>query len=181
METLKDYLNEDNVVKDELYKTFESSITCIICLDIIIEPTMCMKCQNVYCKECIKNWSKIDGKCPNRCENSNYQKCKSINELLSKINFNCKNCKNIINYNEVEKHCISKCQLGKNINNSENIEKPLTKRNYKFQKLETKEISSKESEMNITSKLKKIFIIIYIYIVITLGLSGVGKTSLINK
>ena len=152
MESLKKYLNDENVVKDELYKAFQNSITCSICLDIIIEPTMCMKCQKAYCKDCIKNWAKINDKCPNRCQNPNYQKCLSMNELLSKLNFNCNICKNIINYNEVEKHYLSKCQLGKAINNLEKIEKPLKERNYIFHKVEATETID-EPEIRINSKL----------------------------
>ena len=152
MESLKKYLNDENVVKDELYKAFQNSITCSICLDIIIEPTMCMKCQKAYCKDCIKNWARINDKCPNRCQNPNYQKCLSMNELLSKLNFNCNICKNIINYNEVEKHYLSQCQLGKAINNLEKIEKPLKERNYIFHKLESTETID-EPEIRINSKL----------------------------
>ena len=158
MESIHEYINENYIVKDEIYNTFESSITCNICLDIIIEPTMCMKCQNVYCKECIQNWLKINNRCPNRCENPNYQKSLSTGELLSKLNFNCKNCQSIINYNKMEKHCLSKCQLGKKL---DNIEKPLAERNFQFKKIDNYNDSSKVPEMRLTSKLKYIFIIIY--------------------
>ena len=56
MDKLREYINEKNVIKDEFYTSFESSFTCSICSDIFIEPTMCMNCQNVYCKECIEGW-----------------------------------------------------------------------------------------------------------------------------
>ena len=148
METIQDYINEENLIKDQIYQNLEGSITCIICLDIIIEPIMCIKCQNVYCKKCIQNWSKINNKCPNRCQNPSYQICVSIGKLLSKLYFNCKYCKSIINYNDMEKHFLSKCQLGKNIDNNE---KPLVERDYSFQKID---YESKEPEMTLTSKLK---------------------------
>ena len=160
MESIQDYINESNIIKDEIYNTFESLITCNICLDIIIEPTMCMNCQNVYCKKCIQKWSKVNNNCPNRCQNPDYQKCLSIGELLSKLNFNCKKCKNIINYNEMEKHHLSKCQLGKKLNNLDNLEKPLNQRNFQFKKLGNTDGSS---EMTLSSKLKYFFIIIYFY------------------
>ena len=155
MESMHDFINENSLVKDEIYKNFESSITCLICLDIIIEPTMCIKCKNVYCRQCIKNWTKINSKCPNRCENPEYQNCLDIGQLLSKLNFSCKNCKNIINYNEMEKHCLSKCVLG-------NYEKASTERNYSFRKLEYSD-KTQEPTMNLTSKLIYIFIIILFF------------------
>lgn len=159
MESMHDYINENSIVKDEIYKNFESSITCIICLDIIIEPMMCVKCKNVYCKQCINNWTKINNKCPNRCENPKYQNCLDIRALLSKLSFNCKNCKNIINYNEMEKHCLSKCILGKIQNKSDNYEKALTERNYNFQQLDYSDKTT-EPTMKLTSKLIYFFIII---------------------
>ena len=159
---MHDYINGNSIVKDEIYKNFESSITCIICLDIIIEPTMCMKCKNVYCKQCIKDWSKHNTKCPNRCENPEYQNCKDLSQLLSKLNFNCKKCNNIINYNEMEKHYLSKCILGNVQNNSDNYEKALNERNYSFQKLNYSD-KNKEPTMSLTSKLIYIFIIILFF------------------
>lgn len=162
MESMHDYINENNIVKDEIYKNFESSLICIICLDIIIEPIMCIKCQHVYCKQCIKKWSKINSKCPNRCENPEYQICLDISQLLSKLNFNCKKCKNIINYDEMEKHFLTKCLLGKIKNNSDNYEKALNERNYSFQKLDYYD-KTKESTMELTSKLIYFFIIILFF------------------
>ena len=162
MESLHDYINENSIVKDEIYKNFESLFTCIICLDIIIEPTMCIKCKHVYCKQCIKKWCKINSKCPNRCENPEYQNCLDIMKLLSKLSFNCKKCKNVISYDEMEKHFLSKCLLGKMQNSSDNYEKALTERNYNFQKLDYSDKTQKPS-MKLTSKLIYIFIIILFF------------------
>ncbi len=158
METIKDYLNEENLIKDQIYENLETPVICIICLDIIIQPIMCMKCKNVYCERCINNWSKKNNKCPNRCENPNYQICFSISKTLSKLNFNCKNCKKIINYNEMEKHFLSKCQLVKNSYSNDSNEKSLVERNYNFQKINNE---SKEPEMRLTSKFNYIFIFIF--------------------
>jgi len=38
MEKLEDYMNEENLIKNEAYKRLGSSIKCQICFDIIIEP-----------------------------------------------------------------------------------------------------------------------------------------------
>ena len=115
MENIREFINEENVIKDEIYKAFENSVICQICSDIFIEPTMCMECQNVYCKECIDNWSKRNNKCPNRCQNTHYQKSLAIIELLSKIKFICKKCDGIINYDDMKKHRLINCINKKNI------------------------------------------------------------------
>lgn len=158
MEDLQDYINEENLIKDQIYQDLESSITCIICLNIIIEPMICMNCQNIYCKKCIQNWSKINNKCPNRCENSNYQKCIETSKLLSKLNFNCKHCNSIINYDEMEKHYLSKCELGNKLILEDIREDHLVKRKNVFQRITD---SSKETDMFITSKL--FFLLIYLF------------------
>ena len=91
-----------------------------------------------------------------------YQNCLDIMKLLSKLSFNCKKCKNIINYNEMEKHFLSKCLLGKMQNSSDNYEKALTERNYNFQKLDYSD-KTQEPSMKLTSKLIYIFIIILFF------------------
>ena len=65
---------------------------------------MCMKCQNVYCKNCIDKWNKKDNRCTNRCENTNYQKSLDRNDILSKLKFKCVKCDGEIEYNNVENH-----------------------------------------------------------------------------
>ena len=65
---------------------------------------MCMKCQNVYCKNCIDKWNEKDNRCTNRCENPNYQKSLDRNDILSKLKFKCVKCDGEIEYNNVENH-----------------------------------------------------------------------------
>ena len=156
-EEIQDYINENCVIKNEIYSSLESSIFCIICLDIIIEPVMCVNCKNVYCKHCIDEWSKKNIKCPNRCENPNYQKSVALYKLLSQLSFNCKYCKKIISYNEMEKHRLSKCHLGKDVNKDNNN----LENHYFFKKLDDREIL-KEPEMELKSK----NIYLYIFFII---------------
>ena len=115
MENIRDFINDKNVVKDEIYLAFENSVLCPICTDVLIEPTMCMNCQNVYCKKCINDWIKKSNKCPNRCENSNYQKSLAITELLSKLKFKCIYCGNSIDYNNIKNHNLLNCKRKGNI------------------------------------------------------------------
>ncbi len=134
---IREYINEENVIKDEIYNNFESSLTCSICTEIIIEPTMCMNCQNVYCKKCIDDWSKKSAKCPNRCQNTSYNKSVSISEMLSKLKFICKKCDNILNYDDMKKHknnCKKKKTPGENLTKNSIKDSPdeIQKINSKF-------------------------------------------------
>jgi hypothetical protein len=108
MEELQDYMNENYVVKDATYNEIEDSIKCLICMDIIIDPMMCTKCKSVFCKNCIEKWHRKNRSCPIKCKSS-YEKCKEKAELLSKLQFECKKCKNIINYDEMSMHFYSDC------------------------------------------------------------------------
>ena len=38
------------VIIGDIFKLFDESVTCLICKNILINPVMCMNCQNVYCK-----------------------------------------------------------------------------------------------------------------------------------
>ena len=87
MSNLRDYINDKTVIKDEIYKNFEYSVTCSICSEIMINPMMCMNCQTVYCKSCIDNWSKKSAYCTNRCKNTNYKKSILSQTFLSKLKF----------------------------------------------------------------------------------------------
>ena len=166
---IQDYINENNIIKDQIYNEFKFSIICPICTNIIYEPMMCMKCQNVYCRSCIIQWSKIKTHCPNRCANPNYQKSIAKSELLSKLRFKCKYCEEIYDYNNMIIHYFSN---ENNTKNQNDIFGSQIKGN--FQKIEN---SIKQFEPKNKIKSKKKYL--YFFIVISLGVSGVGKTSLI--
>ena len=116
MANLRDYINNETVIKDEIYKNFEYSLTCSICSDIMIDPMMCMNCQAVYCKSCIDNWSKKSAHCTNRCENTNYKKSILSQNFLSKLKFICRNCEKVLNYDDVKAHSLIKCNNDAKIN-----------------------------------------------------------------
>ena len=145
MESIRNYINEKNVIKDDIYKSIENSITCMICLDIIIEPMICMSCHHSFCNNCIRKWLQMDNKCPNRCKILNYQNDLEINKLLSKLKFGCEKCKKVISYDEMMKHFLSKCQLGNN-----KIEGSINETS--FQKLDDTSLSG-EQETKLTSKI----------------------------
>ena len=106
------FINNDTIIKDDIYKSFKGLISCPLCNNILIEPVMCMKCQKSFCKKCINEMADI--KCPNNCEQANFQNCISKNEILTKLKFKCKYCKSILSYDDALKH--------KNVCNVELIE-----------------------------------------------------------
>ena len=147
MEDIYSYINENNIINDEIYNEFKFSISCPICTNIIIEPMMCMICQSSYCKKCINQWSLINEKCPNRCINPNYQISKEMNGILSKLQFKCKFCNKTFEYNEMKEHYYS----GFDNNNKIYCQQPEIKK--KMRKIENKNAQLFESKNKINSKL----------------------------
>ena len=115
------------VINDDFFNSVKDEVTCTICLDIKIDPLMCTKCQNSYCANCIKIWQKKSDKCPFKCDSPSFTKARIIKNLLSKLNFKCKNgCEQIIPYDKVLSHYDSDCEK---INFKERYEQLLVKYN----------------------------------------------------
>lgn len=156
MEDLKEYINEDYVIKDEIYDSIKDSIICQICRDIIVIPMKCMKCPNIFCIKCIEKWNSRNKTCPNRCQNPNYKYNEPMFKKLSKLKFECKNCNNIIKYDDMRKHFYSKC--GKEEIDSKVYNREFILGNKEiFEKIDNKKIILKAPKMKLNSKL----IIIY--------------------
>lgn len=107
------YITDDCIIEDELYKSIKNLIKCNICQKIIKDPIRCKSCQNSYCKACIDNWIKNQNKCPNECQNPEYIKNLEIPALLTNIKYLCKNCKQEIKYYDVESHLKEGCKTNK--------------------------------------------------------------------
>ena len=141
---MENYINKDTIVQNEIYKLFESSVLCPLCKNIYINPVICIKCQNSYCKKCIDNWSKNEKTCPNKCEAPEYNNCLTKNEILSKMKFNCVGCDEEIKYDEAEKHHNSCCP---NKTNADMNKKKNQKE--KIKKLNVEEIEKYKKDNNI--------------------------------
>lgn len=164
---MEKYANENTIIKNECYEAFKDSIICPICQSLILEPFACLECLNSICKKCVEK-KKI---CPNQCENSKFKQLNGKNNLIEKFKFKCiKGCDEEILLKDLEKHYSSDC-LSK-----------ITRERAKT--LTPKEAAkyTKKSGNNIPTLTSMYHIIIYIIflIVITLGFSGVGKSSLIS-
>lgn len=101
---MEEFINTNTIIKNEIYNAFKNSVTCPLCFSILINPIMCMKCQSVYCKKCIDNWSKDHQKCPKQCTDPYFQRCIGKNDILSRLKFKCQNCESIFDYDNAKKH-----------------------------------------------------------------------------
>jgi hypothetical protein len=140
------YINNDTVIKDDIYKTIEELILCPLCHNILIEPVICLKCQKSFCKKCINKLTDI--KCPNNCETVEFPKCISKNEILTKLKFKCKYCQSILSYDDALKH--------KNVCNKELIDSfeiiedyyPTVPKKKAIKKLNQKQIAKLKKKYN---------------------------------
>ena len=101
---MEKFINIDTIIKNDIYNDLKEYIICPLCFNILINPIICMKCQKVYCKNCISFWNKKNVKCPNFCNNPNYQNCFEKRDILSALYFKCTKCKNNINYDDIKNH-----------------------------------------------------------------------------
>ena len=154
---MEEYINDDTLIQNDYYNAFKDSVMCPLCLCILIEPVMCMKCQNVFCKKCVSSWEKKDDKCPNRCIEPNYQTSKGKIDILTNLQFKCKDCKMPIKYNEVEKHkqicCADLLQTYEiidipNDNTSSSVSCDNSKSTGKFKKISKEEMYNLKNEGN---------------------------------
>ena len=120
---MEQYINEDTIIKNDKYESFKEYIICPICKCLMIEPVICLSCQNNYCKNCIESWKKKGGSCPNKCENPIFKNVIGKNRLISKFNFKCiKGCGAEIPFDDINTHYNSNCL--NNISNTAQIETP---------------------------------------------------------
>ena len=143
---MEEFINNDTIVKDDVYKVFKESVSCPLCFNILINPIMCSKCQIVFCKSCISKLDNKGEKCPNNCTDPNYQNSIGKNEILSKLKFNCKKCSSIIPYDNVKNHQKT-CNQNQNIANV-NVNKVEEKKERKIKKITLEEVDKYKREGN---------------------------------
>lgn len=111
-------IENEKIVKNEVYESFKDLIECPICLRIMYNPMMCMNCQQSFCQKCIEEWQKKSHTCPNHCDESKIQKSRTIINILSKLKFECKKgCGEEILYNDLKNHYSQGCEKKKKTNN----------------------------------------------------------------
>jgi len=100
------YLETSLLVDQKKFEGIEKDITCPICQGVINDPFFCDKCQNNFCKKCIKKWRDNNPKCPFRCISPEYIQNKFLTRIFSELlKFRCqKGCDKIISYNDMNTH-----------------------------------------------------------------------------
>ena len=100
------YLETSLLVDKKKFEGIEKDITCPICQGVINDPFFCDKCQNNFCKKCIKKWKDNNPKCPFRCISPEYIQNKFLTRIFSELlKFRCqKGCNKIISYNDMNTH-----------------------------------------------------------------------------
>ena len=147
---MEKYINEDTIIKNETFNSFPELIICQICQCIMLEPVMCLNCQNYYCKKCIEDWKKKSPTCPNKCEEPIFKNVIEKNRLITKMKFKCiKGCGAEILFDDIKNHYSSNC-----LKNKENNDKEEKKSNIKIlSKAQVKELKNKnENAKYFTSK-----------------------------
>lgn len=105
------YVNEETIIKDEIFESLKDMILCPLCKKLLLESIMCLNCQNQYCKKCLgkRKFKKV--KCPN-CKKSKTNEMKNL--LIKKFKFKCiKGCGEEILYDNISKHYKSNCMKDK--------------------------------------------------------------------
>ena len=147
---MQNYVNKGTLVENEISKIFEVSSMCPLCNNILINPLICLSCQNNYCKRCIDEWKEKNEKCPKGCESPNYQKSIGKNDILSKLNFKCVGCGKEIPYDQAESHHNSCCPDKTSLN----MDKPV-KEAKQISKVTPKESKMKKISPEESAKLVK--------------------------
>ena len=103
-------ISPDDISNKKEAENMKDLLTCPICLNILISPVQCNKCNKCFCKICINNCKNSKTVCPFRCENPTYSDNKFVKNVLAILKFKCKNgCKTIIDYEDLEKHYGEDC------------------------------------------------------------------------
>ena len=104
-------ISPDDIYNKNEVENMLELLKCSICLNILLAPVQCNKCNNCFCKLCIEHYQDSKIKCPFRCENPSYLENKFVKNVLSILKFKCKNgCDKIIKYDDPEKHYEEDCE-----------------------------------------------------------------------
>ena len=116
------FIDSQLLINKNKFKGIEKYILCPICEGIVNIPYECLECQNNFCKNCIEKWKLKNNNCPFRCKELNLIHNRFLENILSELlKFKCdKECDEIINYKDIDKHYNGLC---KNIVNYDYKEK----------------------------------------------------------
>ena len=149
---LSKYASLDNIVKNNFYEVNKDEIECPICNLLIIGPMQCPDCQSSLCSGCAADCKK----CPICRKEVKYQKSIMLNKLLSKLSFQCQNCKEEILYDNLISHHEKKgnCKLSSDLNEEDNYKKKYFEVLEKMKKLEIENCKLEAKLESVNYKLK---------------------------
>ena len=159
---MEKYVNEKTIIKNGQYEAFKDFIYCQICFNLMIEPFVCLNCQNKFCKKCAEEWEKKHRKCPLNCENTSLKKVIEKENMISRVKFKCiKGCGAEISFDDINNHYKSNCIENKknkaNVSNDDvqNIEEINKKRKIKILTEKQAELKTKNGKKmeRMTSKI----------------------------
>jgi len=94
MDKKKLFICEELVVNKSFFKEVENDLTCSICNGLLVDPILCVECENPFCSTCIGEWIKKNNSCVMKCQKP--FKSKSINRLnknmMEKVILKCNFC-----------------------------------------------------------------------------------------
>ena len=107
---MEKYINEKTIVKNNIYDLFNESIKCPTCKCIMIEPVICLNCQNTFCKKCEQKLEESSENCPGKCNFPKFSVVNPKNNLITKFKFKCiKGCGQEILFNDIKSHYNTDC------------------------------------------------------------------------
>lgn len=109
-EDMTSYFDENSLIEDEFYKSYQNLIKCKYCNKILKDPMMCQKCETGFCKNCIDELDQDNHK----CEKPVYVQNLNAKYLLGKLTYLCKNCKAEIKGADIENHLKEGCVKNEN-------------------------------------------------------------------
>jgi hypothetical protein len=104
------YLDQSLVKNEDLLSKIKDIVTCTICLGILINPKMCVKCEISFCDACIDQWCVLKNECPFRCSSSTFvDPPRILRKNLDLLELECPNdCERTFRYSELIPH-LSTC------------------------------------------------------------------------
>ena len=124
---MEEYVNEKTIVKDQIYEMFKDSIICQICNSLMIEPVICLNCQNTFCKKCKEKLKENGENCPGKCQEPIIKDVIEKNNNITKFKFKCiRGCGQDILFNNLLIHyssdCLSQKEKAKALSSNETAE-----------------------------------------------------------
>ena len=147
------FIDSQLLINKNKFKGIEKFILCPICEGIVNIPYECLECQNNFCQNCIEKWKLKNNNCPFRCKEFNLIHNRFLENILSELlKFRCdKECDEIINYKDINKHYNGECKNIVNYDYKEKFEEislEFTKLTVKYENLieSNKDLKEKTNE-----------------------------------